>query len=179
MKFVLLLCLSLFVPPSLDYTIDFKTAKHFSDWEIINDGVMGGLSEGQVHYGEQGLRFSGNVSLRNNGGFTSYKSPFGTYNFSPYSTLEIRYRSKGAAVAFQIENVRGWWEPCWKANLPVSEDWTTLRVKLTDMKEYQLGGSTGLTLTKDVLSEIVRYGFITNEKKETDFEIEVEYVRFR
>ena len=56
--------------------IDLLKQEHFSRWNIINDGVMGGRSSSQIigqgsadkHYS---LQFIGNVSLENNGGFAS------------------------------------------------------------------------------------------------------------
>ncbi|QDF75055.1 CIA30 family protein [Shewanella marisflavi] len=49
---------------------------HPGHWEIVNDGVMGGrsqsrLSEALTKQQEYILRFSGQVSLENNGGFAS------------------------------------------------------------------------------------------------------------
>ena len=44
-------------------------------WQIVNDGVMGGLSEGKVEFtGEGIMKFSGTLSLQNNGGFTTARS---------------------------------------------------------------------------------------------------------
>ena len=44
-------------------------------WPATNDGVMGGISQGQSDITPGGtLRFFGNVSLENNGGFSSIRS---------------------------------------------------------------------------------------------------------
>ena len=40
-------------------------------WRVINDGVMGGLSRSRFECERGELRFSGNLSLENNGGFAS------------------------------------------------------------------------------------------------------------
>ena len=44
-------------------------------WTTVNDPVMGGRSTSQVSFGGGGLVFSGNLSLENNGGFASARSP--------------------------------------------------------------------------------------------------------
>ncbi len=44
-------------------------------WTTLNDPVMGGLSTSEVKFGDGGLRFSGWISLENNGGFASARSP--------------------------------------------------------------------------------------------------------
>ena len=40
-----------------------------SEWRVVLDGVMGGLSSGKLTEAPSGLRFTGDLSLRNNGGF--------------------------------------------------------------------------------------------------------------
>ncbi len=44
-------------------------------WRTVNDPVMGGLSTSTVTFGNGGLVFSGSISLENNGGFASARSP--------------------------------------------------------------------------------------------------------
>lgn len=44
-------------------------------WTTVNDPVMGGRSTSNVFYGDGGLVFAGNISLENNGGFASARSP--------------------------------------------------------------------------------------------------------
>ena len=44
-------------------------------WTTVNDPVMGGRSTSTVTFGDGGLVFSGTISLDNNGGFASARSP--------------------------------------------------------------------------------------------------------
>jgi hypothetical protein len=44
-------------------------------WSTVNDPVMGGRSTSMAAFGDGGLIFSGNISLENNGGFASARSP--------------------------------------------------------------------------------------------------------
>ncbi|MCV7020639.1 CIA30 family protein [Mycolicibacterium aichiense] len=44
-------------------------------WTTVNDPVMGGRSTSKVAYADGGLVFSGTISLENNGGFASARSP--------------------------------------------------------------------------------------------------------
>ena len=43
------------------------------DWQIINDGVMGGLSSSAFSLDSQGLHFRGSLSTANGGGFASIR----------------------------------------------------------------------------------------------------------
>ena len=42
-------------------------------WRIVNDGVMGGVSSSRVSRAGDALRFAGEISLANNGGFASMR----------------------------------------------------------------------------------------------------------
>ena len=55
--------------------VDFGTASAVAAWTTVNDPVMGGRSTSEVTFADGGLRFSGNVSLENNGGFASARGP--------------------------------------------------------------------------------------------------------
>lgn len=45
------------------------------DWNIVDDGVMGDLSQGKREIGKDGiLRFFGTLALENNGGFSSLRT---------------------------------------------------------------------------------------------------------
>jgi len=51
--------------------IDFTKRQCVERWRITNDGVMGGKSEGHFLFEQDKGVFTGNISLDNNGGFSS------------------------------------------------------------------------------------------------------------
>src|SRR6056297_3090968 len=58
---------------------EFAETGDVTNWEIVNDVVMGGRSSSQAELvnpdsGEGAMRFSGHLSLENNGGFASVRS---------------------------------------------------------------------------------------------------------
>ncbi len=55
--------------------LDLNDPGQVASWTTINDPVMGGLSTSKVSFGNGGLVFSGSISLENNGGFASARSP--------------------------------------------------------------------------------------------------------
>ena len=55
--------------------VDFADAGEVAAWRTVNDPVMGGLSTSQVGFGDDGMVFSGTISLENNGGFASARGP--------------------------------------------------------------------------------------------------------
>ena len=63
-------------PAAADVTlVDLGTAEEVAGWTTVNDPVMGGRSTSVVAFEDGGLRFSGSISLDNNGGFASTRGP--------------------------------------------------------------------------------------------------------
>lgn len=54
--------------------VDLDDAAAVAAWTTVNDPVMGGASASKIAFGD-GLVFSGTISLENNGGFASARSP--------------------------------------------------------------------------------------------------------
>ena len=75
--------------------IEFTKPDTVAAWQIVNDDVMGGCSRSQFVRGEGTAIFAGELSLQNNGGFASVRSPparlFGTEGIG----LGIRIRGDG------------------------------------------------------------------------------------
>ena len=69
-----LVFISIIMSYSNSYKIDFGQTIGGQDWMIINDGVMGGLSESTVTITKNSLLFKGSISLKNNAGFASIRS---------------------------------------------------------------------------------------------------------
>lgn len=55
--------------------VDLEDAGTVATWTTVNDPVMGGKSTSAIAFGDGGLVFSGTLSLENNGGFASTRSP--------------------------------------------------------------------------------------------------------
>lgn len=72
-------------------------------WRIVNDGVMGGLSSSKVNVQDDKVIFSGTVSLENNGGFASLRSPVREYDFSKYSGVELRIKGDGKRYSISMK----------------------------------------------------------------------------
>ncbi|WP_026971361.1 CIA30 family protein [Aliagarivorans marinus] len=55
--------------------IDLSAPDEHHRWRATNDGVMGGLSQGELLFDGRWSVFSGELSLSNNGGFSSVNRP--------------------------------------------------------------------------------------------------------
>lgn len=150
------------------------------DWYVVNDGVMGGLSSGTLIETQSSIIFKGQVSLENNGGFASIRSPYANYNLSKYETIEIKYRSSGYDFAITLQNHKMYFKPNYKHDLPNTDgEWQTVSLKMSDFSAYTLGRKLNYNLDKKTQKEIIRMGFISNEKRAGDFEIEIASIGFK
>jgi len=159
--------------------IDFGKSKTGEQWQVINDGVMGGLSQGQKSLTSDSLLFQGDISLKNNGGFSSLKAPFVRTDLSMYESVAIRYRHQGHPVALTFEWHPRFYKKYHKVALPSTENaWKTIDIPLNTVQQYRMGKSTGRLMTKKDLAKVIRLGFIAGEKQESQFDLEVDYVKF-
>jgi len=162
------------------YKIDFGKEGDGLDWQIVDDGVMGGMSVGEGTLYDNSLQFQGLVSLENNGGFSSLRSPYKSMDLSPYTTVEIRYKSSDYKVSFTLNKHREWYLPRYKTDLKATNGrWAVMTIQLADIEEYVVGRATGSYMDKESLAQTIRMGFITNEKRAGTFDFEVDYIEFR
>ncbi|MCB1062725.1 MAG: CIA30 family protein [Verrucomicrobiae bacterium] len=149
------------------------------DWRVVNDGVMGGLSEGNVDFTEAGtMKFQGKLSLENNGGFTTARSGDVDLNLSndlglllmvkgDGRTYEARLDSdakfRGNAVSFagQIPTTKGQWQ---QVKIPFSEFRGSFRG--TDLPDAVLNPAA-----------IKRVWILLGDKKQGSFDLEVDWIR--
>jgi hypothetical protein len=78
--------------------MDFANPNTMRDCWIVNDGVMGGVSQSALRQDMQGMYFEGIVSLENNGGFASMRS---SAQFPP-GTQVIELLAKGDGKQYKL-----------------------------------------------------------------------------
>ena len=88
---------------------DFTGKDSAKEWQTVNDGVMGGLSEGKFKITDQKtLEFSGNLSLKNNGGFASVRTKSKKLTLDSGDTIVARVLKDARPVTPQDVNAVGW-----------------------------------------------------------------------
>jgi monofunctional biosynthetic peptidoglycan transglycosylase len=71
-------------------------------WYPVNDGVMGGLSQGAPTRSGGQMRFSGVLSLANNGGFSSVRSRGQAFDLSDVQALRLRVQGDGRTYQLRL-----------------------------------------------------------------------------
>lgn len=159
---------------------DFGEGKDFGRWSIVNDGVMGGLSQSQAKLSADALLFEGRVSLENNGGFVSLRSPYGKYDLSYYSYCEVRFKSDTKRkFEILIEKDLPFYLPKYRAKFGAkSQEWVTVTIPLKDFEISRMGSTLQQGIDPQRLKDIQRIGFILADKQEGSFHLWIDYLKF-
>lgn len=156
---------------------DFGNDKAGSDWVVVNDTVMGGVSRSQLEMTDESLSFTGDLSLENNGGFVSMRSPYSQYDLSDAKEISFRVRGEGGTFALMLERHQAWYLPSYRTYFEPTSEWQTFKVKLKDIDEWTIQGKTGKKLNKEIAAKLIRMGFIKLDKKPGPFSLEVDYIQ--
>ena len=98
-------------------------------WRSINDGVMGGRSAGGMAQSHEGLKFSGTLSLENNGGFSSVRRLV-SQDLSSVTSVRIQVRGDGREYQFRIRQSSDFNGVSWSAAFSSSEKWQQIDIAL-------------------------------------------------
>ncbi|UJP64203.1 CIA30 family protein [Mongoliitalea daihaiensis] len=166
--------------PEGSLLFDFGEGKIFGRWVIINDGVMGGMSDSNARLEKNAVVFYGHVSLENNGGFVSLRSPMGKYDLSSFSYCEMRFKSPSYRnFEILLERETAFYLPKFRKKfLAVSDDWEVVTFLLTDFEISRMGETTQKGIALSELQHIQRLGIILADKQEGDFELVIDYIKF-
>ena len=83
---------------------DFSTESGVKGWYIVNDGVMGGLSEGRFSVEKDMAIFKGAVSADNNGGFTMIQNRFKTVKTNQFNAFVLKLKGDGKSYQFRVKS---------------------------------------------------------------------------
>lgn len=128
-------------------------------WFYVQDGVMGGVSQGGARLEDGAVRMVGSVSTANNGGFIQIRTD--RFDRWPDETSGLRLSVRGNGEAYYVflrtpESRRPGWS--YRATFPTSEEWQIIDLPLDSF----LPSSTFMPATfapADVVSVgIVAYG---------------------
>jgi len=148
------------------------------NWQVVSDGVMGGLSVGKLTPNQAGtMMFSGMLSLENNGGFSSFRS--GDLKLDLSSHLGLLLRVKGDGRTYQVrlasDAVFRGMEVSFAAEFAtIKGEWVDVKVPFVNFK----GSFRGLELPKEQLdaSKVRRIGVLIGDKKQASFAVELDFI---
>ena len=153
---------------------DFSPGSNPADWYVVDDGVMGGRSNGVIALSTEGHGiFQGVVSLENNGGFTSIRHRPDEIETKAYSMFRIRLKGDGKNFQFRVKTslrdyqsyvfefeTTGYWQ---EITIPFDQMYPTFRGSKLDMPNYP-----GVILRECT--------FLISNNKEERFHLEIDKI---
>lgn len=144
-------------------------------WSIEDDRVMGGVSQGKVAMTDEGhLRFWGDVSLDNNGGFSSVQSSYdNTYEVSDYGSFQLRVKGDGSKYTFRVKRAR-YERHSYAYTFPTSGEWETITIPFGELTPTFRGYKPNLPAYAG--EPINQLRILIGNKKPQSFEILVDKI---
>lgn len=159
--------------------VEFNDQDGTIDWGIVNDGVMGGLSKGNLERTDAGtVKFFGDLSLQNNGGFTTMRSSDVRLNLSDDLGLLLHVKGDGRTYDARLDSsarYRG--RPVsFSAKFKTTKGtWQQIKIPFTEFKGSFRG--TDLPGKKLDPSVVERIWILLGDKQEGPFTLEMDWIR--
>ncbi len=155
----------------------FTTSGAAAEWLAVNDGVMGGVSDGRFRItSSQTLEFFGTLSLENNGGFASVRSVPRELGLRTGDTLVIRMRGDGREYQVNLYSAGGMRAFSYRAAVPTPKgEWIEVRLPL-DQFEATSFGRTIRGADPVNPPSVTSVGFLLAEKAPGPFILEVAWI---
>jgi NADH dehydrogenase [ubiquinone] 1 alpha subcomplex assembly factor 1 len=156
---------------------DFAGPDAAQKWQAVNDGVMGGVSDGRFNItDDKTLQFSGTLSLKNNGGFASVRTKPTDFNIKAGDVIVARVKGDGREYVLNLYTKSRQMAFSYRAPLPTTKDeWTEVSVPLEEFIPTAFGRRVqGMGPVEP--SQINGLGFMLSDKKPGMFTMQVESV---
>ena len=176
MKIILFICtLIMFTENSILF--DFNDESRVRDWQIVDDGVMGGLSRGQFSINAEGHGvFEGQVSLENNGGFSSVRHGLHDVNVSSDRSIVLHIKGDGKQYQFRVKDSMNHYYSFIHA-FQTSGDWQEIVIPLNSMYASFRGRKVNVpNFFSDQIEEV---RFLIANKKMEEFKLLIDKIEIR
>jgi monofunctional biosynthetic peptidoglycan transglycosylase len=148
--------------------MDFANPNIMRDCWIINDSVMGGVSQSGLRQDMHGMFFEGVVSLENNGGFASMRS---SVKF-PQGTQVLELLAKGDGKRYKLV-LRTELAPrvSYAAEFIAEPTWQTYRFNLSQFQSTIRGQAVNAPSLS--FSDVVEFGILISNNQAGNFAIQL------
>jgi hypothetical protein len=154
-------------------TLDFTDTQIVEQMWVVNDGVMGGVSQSRFRRGAEGVIIEGNVSLENNGGFASVRSAaaFGVGTVA----LELKIKGDGKRYKFILRTDAAPRSPMYQADFVAAEGWHTYQFVPSDFRASFRGRA--VDAPDLVFADAKELGILIADKQAGSFHLQLKTIR--
>lgn len=163
---------------TLETLFDFTAVDAAKEWQTVNDGVMGGVSDGEFKITDaKTMEFSGTLSLANNGGFASVRTKANKLPLEEGDTLVVKIRGDGREYMLNLYPNRSQVAYSYRASVETKKgEWIEVKIPLDKFEATSFG-----RMVKNAgpvkPAEINAMGFMLGDKKAGPFKLEIEWIK--
>jgi len=157
-----------------EVVFDFNQPSEVRTFNIVLDGVMGGLSTGRVTAGTGSMVFDGETSLRNNGGFSSIRAAVPDGSFADADSIRMRCKGDGRTWIIGTRATRNMGgDSYWTRFDTIDGEWITVVVPIDQMERTSFGQALRGRIRP---SQVRGLEFYIYDKKAGPFRLEVDSI---
>lgn len=172
-----LILVSLTMTTQMNNLFNFSSEAPINNWQIVSDGVMGGLSDSSIQLTKEGFgKFSGHVSLENNGGFTSVRLPSDVNVEKNEQEIVLKIKGDGKTYQCRLQGSKSQSES-YVHEFNTTGEWQTIKLKLKDFYPQYRGRK--LKAPNFDFDKIKLFGFLISNKKEEDFTLLIDFIELK
>lgn len=178
MKLILIIYMVLNIIDGEHTLYDFSTPERSGQWKIINDVVMGGVSNSSIILNEDGTAtFKGNVSLENNGGFASTRTRINTIEDIEFKGVIVRVKGDGKIYSVRFRTSERYDGYAYQAKIKTEKnEWKEFKIPFSEFEPtfrgYTLKNKPALE-SKD----IAQMGLLIADKQSGSFHITLDWIK--
>jgi len=142
-------------------------------WRVVNDGVMGGLSQSRFEVDQGVAVFEGQLSLANNGGFASVRRQPQPLDLNDIAGFRLKVRGDGRLYQFRVRTDAGLDGVAYRAEFETQSDqWIWVEIPINQFQPVFRGriveGAPALRA-----EDIQQLGFLIADRREGPFRLQI------
>ena len=156
---------------------DFNVDSSFRNWEIVDDGVMGGRSSGLLKKNKDGHgQFSGYISLENYGGFSSVRLRTKSISVNDYDYIVIKVLGDNKFYQLRIKS-SPYDRHVYVKKFYAKNEWQEIAIPLNSMQPQFRGRRLRMRNFRG--DSIIEVGMLVGNKVEENFSIIIDSIKLR
>jgi hypothetical protein len=156
---------------------DFSATNAVPGWQIVNDEVMGGVSQSAFTITNSVALFHGELSLENSGGFASIRSPSAPQRLHGLTAFVLRVRGDGKRYKLTVRTEAGLDSPLYQHAFSTKPgQWEEHRLEFKDFvptfRGRVLAGAARLNPAR-----ANSVGLLISDKQQGPFRLEIAWIK--
>lgn len=179
MKTIFLVIMTFILVKGESVLFDFDSDATSGKWYVVNDDVMGGISESTIVINPEGTAtFSGKLSPENNGGFASVRAVVKMNTDSQFNGVILRLKGDGKLYNIRFRTDSNFDGYAYQAKIQTKANvWEEYQVSF-DKFEPTFRGRTLNGKPELESRNIAQIGLLIADKQFGDFNMEVDWIKF-